>query len=409
MLATALQTALIFVFSYIWGKIAVKLAQKENIRTQARFNDRMVLKLAIIKLFLYLFPLLKLAFLQTLTSAICENTFVDAMDRMHNENPVEVNTAFYNRTTSTFDQDWFYKWGRQQEIKQNNIGGMMVNVMSKVYLMKPHEENTVCIEGCVPIKCWKAFCLTKCYIGLQRALVSLFVTHTLFTIAFIIVPIIKIKMVARKEMEISRSRGAGQTDMDTAKDYSLLQYQEKCDAEARYAYESWGGSYVEDFIELVLGFAVLVCFGIVYPLLIPLGCIAQIIEYRLLAYRTAWVTCRPFPQGASGIGEWTKVLEFIIYVAMAINILLLVGTMRTQIDNWSATSKILFISISFMVLVIAKVIMKLVLHQPDEKAIDATDMNNDFIQTLKVKRRTQGKSPISKFAEASVRLGVGSA
>merc|ERR1712190_421724 len=137
------------------------------------------------------------------------------------------------------------------------------------------------------------------------------------------------------DREIQKGSQSPKQGASEESDYSLLQYQEKCHDQARYEYASWGGSYVEDFLEVVLGFAVLVCFGIICPLLAVVGSVMQIVEYRLLAYRMTWVTCRPFPNGSSGIDEWSKMLEVIIYLAMVVNSLLVVATMRTSLDEMS--------------------------------------------------------------------------
>lgn len=62
-IATTLQIATTFGFSFIWGKIAKTIVQLENKRTQADFNRALTMRLSFVKLFIFFTPLLRLAFL----------------------------------------------------------------------------------------------------------------------------------------------------------------------------------------------------------------------------------------------------------------------------------------------------------------------------------------------------------
>ncbi|CAE7350293.1 unnamed protein product [Symbiodinium natans] len=83
-------------------------------------------------------------------------------------------------------------------------------------------------------------------------------------------------------------------------DYTLLQYQAKCRDLAPYQYGSWGGSIVEDFLEVVTNFALLSMFGVLVPWLAILAVPVNIMVFRLMAFRMTRITCRPLPHGAEG-------------------------------------------------------------------------------------------------------------
>jgi len=140
---------------------------------------------------------------------------------------------------------------------------------------------------------------------------------------------------------------------------------------------------------VILCFAVLACFGIVCPWLTVFGLCAACGEYRLLAWRMTWVTARPFPQGSQGIGDWLQVIEFIIYVAIVMNSLLIVCSMQTYLDVWDARSKALFVFGWFMCLSMVKMLMKIVLARPPAFALRAADKNNEFTKKVYQKLASQ--------------------
>merc|ERR1719253_37677 len=68
-------TATIQVASVIWRKIAPKLAEMQNPRTEARWNDAMTKILSTVLMFIALYPFCKIAFITKWTDPTCGSEF----------------------------------------------------------------------------------------------------------------------------------------------------------------------------------------------------------------------------------------------------------------------------------------------------------------------------------------------
>merc|ERR1719301_49788 len=93
-----------------------------------------------------------------------------------------------------------------------------------------------------------------------------------------------------------------------------------------------GGSVIEDFLDLAIGFALLTCFGIALPVMAVIAFVAYVVKYRLLAYRMVNITCRPYPVGCEGIGNWQAVFHSISIIAVICNVLMAVFVMYPMRD-----------------------------------------------------------------------------
>lgn len=95
----------------------------------------------------------------------------------------------------------------------------------------------------------------------------------------------------------------------------------------KYDYGEWGGSHIEDFMELAIGFALLACFGVVVPEVSIVVLFSCIMEYWLMAYRMTTLTRRPYPFGAEGIGVWQGIFESVGILATVFNVAYVVFAM----------------------------------------------------------------------------------
>merc|ERR1712113_295655 len=93
------------------------------------------------------------------------------------------------------------------------------------------------------------------------------------------------------------------------KTYTNLQEMAKRHDLARYQYNSWGGSTVEDMMDVLISFAILSCFGIVLPSVSVIVFITHIVVYRLKAFRAVNVTSRPTPEGLQAFEVWQDAFE----------------------------------------------------------------------------------------------------
>jgi len=316
----------------------------------------------------------------------------------------------------------FMDWVQRQVIHRRRPMGILVNLLGEMGIGEPLRDPGECIRGCYPTSCEvvhmhlfaehhhvELACRTTCYDDLRRSLLSLFATQTAFNLLFVIVPMVLVWYETRKEIAVAE-KSSDSSSRDPREAYSLLQYQEKCYAHAKYEYGSWGGSYVEDFLGVVLSLAVLVNFAMLCPELAAVGIIAEVLTYRILAYRMVWVTCRPYPAGSEGIGEWATVLEAIIYIAILINSLLIIDLMRTSLDEFSATSKIVFALSWCLGLGLVKIYMKVSMSDPPRTVQQAMDYNHEFVQTLHTSRgRARPRSTASRTTPDvdDVLIGVG--
>jgi len=160
-------------------------------------------------------------------------------------------------------------------------------------------------------------CVTNCHADLEYQILTQFVLHLASSMLFTIVPLILTLRAIRQEVA-----AAQQQNIDKGRkpaEYSDLEVQAKCQTNATYEYAGWGGSYVEDFLELMLGFAYISIFAMVRPVMILIAAIAQLVEYGLIVLRMRLVTGRPYPEAAVDIGKWTLVIVMVGTVAVFFN------------------------------------------------------------------------------------------
>jgi len=407
--ASAVQTGVTMVFSTIWGKIAKRIVEFENKRTQARFNQSLTMRLAFVKLFIFLFPLVRLAFIAPVAQHRCGP--VDELRPLYHDfsqnNLQELNIS----ANSVMFADWM----EIRRIKESNFVDYTILFLAGIHLSDSASgpSGAGCFRGCYPKQCERVAtdygerlrCKDTCFLMLEHSLNMLYITHILCTIVNVVLPMVQLRWAAQAEVK----KAQHDEDGEVVTDYTLLQFQEKCHALASYEYQSRGGSYVEDFLEVVLGFGVLVCFSIVSPWMAIIGFFSQLIEYRLLAFRMLWVTCRPFPAGSEGISEWLNVLNVIIYISIGMASLLLVAVLRTGLDSWMPMKKLLFVLGVMLSFIVLKVVMRVVCHEQTTEVIDATDVNHEFKEALRLKR-AQGASKQEEVHGpfvSRVQLGVG--
>mmetsp|Transcript_32368 Transcript_32368/g.106846 ORF Transcript_32368/g.106846 Transcript_32368/m.106846 type:complete len:247 (+) Transcript_32368:591-1331(+) len=172
----------------------------------------------------------------------------------------------------------------------------------------------------------------------------------------------KVKQMNEEDRNSDDEERSGLSDHEVP--YTLLQFQAKCATVAPYQNGSWGGSMMEDFIELAVGFAMLTCFGIVLPLMGVLAFVSHIVEYRLLAYRMLNVTCRPFPTAADGIGVWAGILRIVAELAVVINVAMAVFAMYPMRD-WNFRKQLIsFLVLEHSMLVLRRIVVSFVDKEP---------------------------------------------
>mmetsp|Transcript_50810 Transcript_50810/g.117998 ORF Transcript_50810/g.117998 Transcript_50810/m.117998 type:complete len:175 (-) Transcript_50810:201-725(-) len=134
---------------------------------------------------------------------------------------------------------------------------------------------------------------------------------------------------------------------------------------------------VEDFLELAIGYALLTCFGVVWPELSVLALFIHIVEYRLLACRMTNITCRPFPHSSDGIGTWEKMFGGISIVAVVTNVGLAV-TQMSPMRSWEAPQKLTFFIFLEHSVALVYVILHAVFPQEPADVVCIEDFHDAF-------------------------------
>jgi len=353
---TVIVVSTIKVTSITWGYVAPLLADMQNLRTQARYDDALTAILATVKIFVTLWNFFYVAFVRFWTSPTCASTIEEASLQVWGEARLPDNLTTRAEALREMGK-YSYMWNHSQP------DGSL--------------RERVCIHGCFPASSAHSRdgSVTNCYWILRQELFLFFIVHMVYTIAFLVIPMVKVKVEVL--CELRRAEKLNKEGVLRLGQYSWLQFQAKCPA---YEYLSWGGSRVEDFLECAIGFALITCFGIVFPPLAALGFFGNLVEYRLLAYRMTHVTCRPFPRGASGIGVWMFVFETISGVAIVVNVLL-VSFFMYPIKGQPYQQLVLFILLEHLLLGIRSLIDVAIPDVPlDVKRID--DFNEHFRKTM---------------------------
>jgi hypothetical protein len=260
-------------------------ANWRNPRTQERWDEIVAESLILIKLVTALYPLLDMAFIMNYTDPTCAASLELAAQEVYAK--VGWPTGVTNSTLDWLDTSTFrYRNG-----------------------------NQTCIYGCHPQNCefdeyfQKTVCHTQCVADLEATMLTFFVITCVTTLVMVLIPIFLIRWEVRSEMKKAA------TGM-----YSFLQCQAKMLEVTPYEYYSWGGSHTEDFIEYAIGFSTLVCFGIMLPVTAAIGFVFSLVTFRIFAFRTLNVTCRPFPDSMDGIGCWQDIFSNICLAALLINV-----------------------------------------------------------------------------------------
>lgn len=304
-----LTTIQIKVLGFVWSYIALWLTNAENHRTHFQWQSALSLKLIEVKLFNALYPFMYTTFLQRFVDRTCGHSLEEIMTKVPHVNVTLINST---KWIDYHPHAVFFDRGTQ------DVDGMM------------------CLSGCYPIECENSGggCFTNCYRDLQANLLVYFPSHVAFTICFLIVQILLRKYSVWKEereareMRCSPSKvsvddidsdcdSLGRVDSRGRLHEGTLERQAKS---APYEYMSWGGSMVEDFLELAIGFAVTVCFGLVLPVVLFMVLFGHCLEYFLIHYRMVIVTQRPFPYGADGIGPWKSIFDNISVIGIISNV-----------------------------------------------------------------------------------------
>lgn len=226
---------------------------------------------------------------------------------------------------------------------------------------------------------------TQCQIAAVLNLRTYFAIQIFTEIAFLVIGI------ALTKWEIWKEQKKVMEDSDEESEgYSLLQYSAKC---WKYEYNNWGGSLVEDYLDIGISYAVVVCFGIVTPVMALIATVAFMMSYRLRIYRALYVAQRPNPGTSSGLGVWLSIFSYINTVAVVCNGALSAFFFYPS-RNWPLYKQLLvFVVIEHGVLILRQAVDFLVPDEPEDvakirhynlyftKTIESSDISTEMQNT----------------------------
>lgn len=378
-------TILMYVCSGSWSYLAAIVVGWENHRTEPRRDDSLAWTLASVKLFVALFPFITLAFLEAYVTQNCQPTLALAAVSTYRFSGWPAGTESITAGVSA--------------VNATELEPYATTALAFLDSYKREtEDGAQCVSGCFPTQCHpynftdrhhhmihtKWACVNSCQENIEYQLVTYYGAQVVAQIVFLLIPIFLTKYAIVSE--IIKAADARQGRARTAifryfailrsffgsriseeggggGDYSLMQYQAKCPA---YAYGSWGGSFVEDFLGVAIGYALLACFSQLKPSMVVVGVCCHFVMYRILAYRMLNVTCRPWPLGADGIGIWQSIMDTIALLAVTCNVALSTFFMP-PIKDWNTEYKFLFFILAEKALLSLRTLVgALVKDEPDE-------------------------------------------
>eukprot|EP00929_Paragymnodinium_shiwhaense_P061801 TRINITY_DN30883_c0_g1_i1.p2 TRINITY_DN30883_c0_g1~~TRINITY_DN30883_c0_g1_i1.p2 ORF type:complete len:822 (-),score=245.08 TRINITY_DN30883_c0_g1_i1:122-2587(-) len=344
-------TVVIQAGGWVYGRTAHLWVSLQNHRSQNHWEDAVSVQLVLVKLFIALYPFINFAFLQTYTDPTCGKSLKDAAELV-------------------------YKGGFPKGTDGKDLAWLDTDTFRYT------SGSQTCIYGCFPEKCERDamlggswVCVTNCVSLLESALLTNFLTVNVIAIGLMIAPIFIIR--AKIFMERRKLEQLGQ---DAGSFYSWIQVQAKCLEVTPYEYYSWGGSVMEDFLEYVVAFSLVVCFGMMLPVISIVAFLSTMVYGRLTAFRFANVTCRPFPDAADGIGVWQSIISTVCTLACVINAGL-VTIVMPPIRDWPRMQRLLaFLALQHLLLFVQVFVGFVIPDEPDDVRI-IRDINTEFAES----------------------------
>lgn len=353
--------AIIKVSSFVWGKVAIRLVQRENHRNQRRFNRSLAWTLSAGKLFTALWPFAYTAFAANWLNQRCSSNFGKAVMQLYSADgwpdhslrdkvPLGANVTpeqlpflegYYTAANETgeFFHDLYYK-----TIGKGNA-------------------TTYCIWGCYPVECGMGrTCEDNCLRSLGNDLLTYYLIDVVCRVVFdLLIPVYLTRRKVEHEIKkVERSSGSPSIQ------YNFVEFQSKCHEVARYEYDSWGGSHTQDFLQLVVGYTLMACFSQVQPAMAIIGIFGLSIEYKILAFRMVNVNGRPWPLYGQGIGVWQDILNMASGLAVSVNVALAVFKMMPVLQLGVRMQLLIFIVAEKVLLSLRYTATQYVETQPDD-------------------------------------------
>ncbi|CAK9022549.1 unnamed protein product [Durusdinium trenchii] len=329
--------------SFIWGLLAPCLVGLENIRKESAFTDKLSGLLAGVKLFVANWPFIAHAFLTNYLQRTCGASHEEAAGKVYPDfDPAHDNGAILK----VLKEQWAYKRGHQ-----------------------------VCLPGCMP-ESWRSMATqytTSCEADLESNLTTYFFFAIVIEFVFLVLPI------ALSYLEIWKEYKKMQTvdPEEGGPTYKFLEWEAK---KFPYEFNSWGGDKINDYLDSAISYSVIACWGSIAPIMFVFGCISFYASYRLRTYRMLYVTQRPLPRVACGLGVWASIFSAINASAVATNVGLACFFFYPGVHLHLWQKLALFLALEHVVLVLQSTVQFLVSDNP--KDVEEIGFYNEHASSL---------------------------
>lgn len=358
-------------FNSIWGTFAKKLVDLQNHRTHERWSVQMTYILSSVKILVAMWPFVLALFVNRYAFTTCGETFDAAA------------SSVWGTEKFGSPKDWP---PAQKQLMVEGFG--FVN-----------SQKQTCILGCYPENPLTAtmYTYSVCYEKAKDSLNTFFWIQAFSQLASLVVPIVLTRNTVQQEISKAQKK---KDDSGAPAAYSWIQFQAKCDAVAPYEYGGGGGSYIEDFNAEVIGFALVVCFSNLCPLLPLFALITGAVSYRLRAFRFTFVNGRPFPRASNGIGNWEDLLSTLCVVGAIVNSATIVFI--SPFLHWSLAARLaLFIGIVGGCLLLRN-LADIIIPAVSTDVVQCSDHNDRLRRRLKARVEPQGELPRNQSVNLSL-------
>jgi hypothetical protein len=350
---------------FAWSKIAPALVNRQNHRTDTRWYDALTFSIATVHVFITLWPGIQMSFIQKWSGQVCGATKDFVLYKVYKGVfPENTGTTVISGANTTSVELSNTGWADRFVTSGNGVNG-----------------TQSCVYGCYPARCnfvgvdHQLECQTNCVVDFQAALQQFFAFQLVFQILFIVIPMFIIRWEIKQQIEKAK---AAASQGDGPSTVTLTEVQDHREACAAYEYKSWGGSYIEDFLEMVAAYATLICFGVLSPVMSFVGIICFVAIYRFYAFRFLHVTGRPFPAPCNGIGEWQHIFGYTSKAAVVINAGLVVFVFLPSRD-WDPQLQFgLFLALENGILILTRIVTNITIKDEPHDVKLSKDVNAHF-------------------------------
>lgn len=310
---------IMLVMKTIWTALSKLLTNLENWRTQTQWDESFSKKMALVQVVNTLLPLIVAGFTTSILHMKCRTT---EEWKGHELEPL-LNVSMFRPLPWRFEQ-WYTNFTKGPELGPLTkcIGGCL-----PLDLDPDSEVFQACTHKPFPT----AACNTVCNANLFSQMFLYYVSYLVLDLAFILIAIL-ITCLQHRTSDLKQKR----------EDVHGLEYHRHL---LEYKLGGWAGSEIEDYIEVALLWAPVVCFAIVEPMSCFFAFATCLVLYRTMAWRLTHLTKRPYPKSSKGMGIWLQVLSAISYLGIATQMgtaIFLLHPMRT----WHKSTKYILFLVS---------------------------------------------------------------